>query len=189
LADPTSRDKSDAVARAVSWLLRPLHSLILAAVIASVAAHTSHVALTLTLTLTLFCAPAVLVLGLTRAIGGKGAFSRRRTVPQLLAAYVVALLCTAPLGLPEQAVRAYVVYFALGLVAVLGAKWNISAHGLLAGGAAGLLSGWLPWAAAPALGALGLLAWSRVHLDQHTSPQAIAGATCGAALGLLGALV
>lgn len=187
VADRSSADK-DGTAAAVSWLLRPGHCLVLAALLGPAVAGARSVG-TYALTVVLFCGPSVVVLGLTRLRAGPGAFRRERTVPVLLAAYVAAVAVAVLAGLPDAVLRAFGVYFAIGVVAVLGARRDVSAHGLLAGGLAGLLVGWVPVAGVVALGAVGAVAWSRVRLGEHTAGQAVAGAVCGVVLGVLGAVV
>jgi membrane-associated phospholipid phosphatase len=188
LADRTEADKYDRAARVISWLFRPFHSLIAAAIVAAGATAAPNLLPTALGTLALFCVPALVVLGLARRFGGGAPFSRRRTVPQLLAAYVLTLAIVAPLSPPEQVVRAYAVYFVVGVVAAATARTNVSAHCLMAGAAVGLMLGWFPTAGLLALPALSLLAWSRVRLHQHTAAQALAGALCGVGLGLIGSL-
>lgn len=188
VADRAPGDK-DGTAAAVSWLLRPGHSLVLAALLGPAAAGARDVG-TYALTLALFCGPSVLVLGLRRLLAGPGTFRRETVVPVLLGTYVAAIAVGVAAGLPGEVLRAFAVYFAIGVVAVLGSRQNISAHALLAGGLAGLALGWLPpWAGAVALAALAAVAWSRVRLAEHTVAQAAAGAVCGVVLGLLGAVL
>ncbi len=199
ISDRTSRDKDPSLragvdgpdvraARALSRVLGPLPSTVLATVVAAWAGGPDGRGRAVALTVGLFAGAALLALGLVRLVGGPGSVTRRRAVPWVLAAELVALAVGVALGVPDEVVRAFVAYFATGLVALAGARWDVSAHGLLAGTLVGLLLGWFPVVGAAGVAVLGALVWSRVRLRQHTVAQAVAGAVVGVLLGFVATL-
>jgi hypothetical protein len=199
MSDRTSRDKDPSppaggdgpdahAARVLSRFLGPLPSTVLATVVAAWAGGPGSRAGAVALTVGLFAGAALLALALVRLVGGPGSVTRRRAVPWVLAAELVALAVGVPLGVPEEVVRAFAAYFATGLVALAGARRDISAHGLLAGTLVGLLLGWFPPVGAAGVVVLAALVWSRVRLRQHTVAQAVAGAVVGVLLGFVATL-
>lgn len=185
----TDDQRPDArVARTLSRVLGPLPSTVLATVVAAWAGGPDGRARAVALTVGLFAGAAVLALALVRLVGGPGSVTRRRAVPWVLAAELVALAVGVRLGVPDEVVRAFVAYFATGLVALAGARWDVSAHGLLAGTLVGLLLGWFPVAGAIGVVVLAALVWSRVRLGQHTPAQAVVGAALGVLLGFVATL-
>ncbi|MGW6128850.1 hypothetical protein ACWFNE_02360 [Cellulomonas sp. NPDC055163] len=199
ISDRTSRDKHlsphpggdrpDAqAARALSRALGPLPSTVLATVVAAWAGGPDGRGRAVALTVGLFAGAALLALGLVRLVGGPGSVTRRLAVPWVLAAELAALAAGVALGVPDEVVRAFVAYFATGLVALAGARWNVSAHGLLAGTLVGLLLGWFPVVGAAGVVVLAALVRSRVRLRQHTVAQAVTGAAVGVLLGFVATL-
>ncbi|MBB2923620.1 hypothetical protein [Cellulomonas cellasea] len=199
ISDRTSRDKrtpgaqgrtrpDEQVARALSRALGPLPSTVLATVVAAWAGGPDGRLGAVATTVGLFAGAAVLALALVRLVGGPGSVTRRRAVPWVLAAELVALAVGAVLGVPDEVVRAFAAYFATGLVALAGARRNVSAHGLLAGTLVGLLLGWFPGVGAAGVVVLAALVWARVRLGQHTVAQAVVGAAVGVLLGFVATL-
>ncbi len=177
--------------RWAAWLSRslsPLHTTVAATVVAALVAPTANRWATLALVVGLFGGAAVLVIAAMRRFGGPGFVTRRRAVPAVLVAELVALGAAYLLDVPGEVFRAFAAYFVVGVVALAGAKANISAHGLMAGALAGLLLGWLPVVGVIAAVVLVALALSRVVLRQHTPAQAAAGAVVGCLAGFLATL-
>ncbi len=65
------------------------------------------------------------------------------------------------------------------LVLMITLRWKISMHGAASAAWLTFLIFVTGWAASPALLALPLVAWSRVHLGRHTPAQTVAGAALG----------
>lgn len=108
----------------------------------------------------------------------------QRVVPLAvaLASVVTGIGVLAWLGAPQQ-LLALVVAMVVGLVVTLAVTlaWKVSVHSAVAGGAAvigALVYG--PAAAVVGVPALAAVAWSRVQLRDHTSPQVCAGTVLGA---------
>lgn len=200
IAERTSPDKSPAAAagprtdprtRAALVLSRavgPLPSTVLATVVAAWAGGPERRWATVGLTAGLFAGTALVTLALLRVVGGPGWLTRRRAVPWVLGAELGALAVGVAVGVPDEVVRAFGACFAAGLVALVGARQDVSAHGLLAGTLVGLLLGWFPGLGVAGVAVLGALAWARVRLGEHTAAQAVTGAVVGAALGLVATL-
>lgn len=199
ISDRTTRDKrtdgqgarsrpDEQVARSLSRVLGPLPSTVLATVVAAWAGGPEGRAGAVALTVGLFAGATVVALVGVRLVGGPGSVTRRRAVPWVLAAELVALAVGVRLGVPDEVVRAFGAYFATGLVALAGARRNVSAHGLLAGTLVGLLLGWYPGVGAAGVAVLAALVWARVRLRQHTVAQAVVGAAVGLLLGFVATL-
>lgn len=110
---------------------------------------------------------------------------RSRTAPLLVAtAGVTAAVLLLTLADASRAVLAVVVAMLVGLLAVLTVThwWKVSIHCAVAGGllaVLGVIYG--PWWLA-GVPVVGLIAWSRVALDDHTVAQTLTGAVLGAAV-------
>lgn len=200
IAERTSPDKSrdDAAgppsgpgARAallVSRAVGPLPSTVLATVVAAWAGGPDRRWATVGLTVGLFAGTALTTLAVLRFAGGPGALTRRRAVPWVLGAELGALAVGVAVGVPDEVARAFGACFASGLVALVGARQDVSAHGLLAGTLVGLLLGWFPEMGVAGLVVLGALVGARVRLGEHTVPQAVTGAVVGTLLGVVATL-
>jgi hypothetical protein len=109
----------------------------------------------------------------------------QRIVPLLIAAFSVlfGLALMIIMGAPRDLIR-LVVAMAIGLIAVtpITRLWKISIHTAVASGTVATLA----FLFSPALLVLspivGLVAWARVELRDHTRAQVIGGATFGAAV-------
>ena len=176
-------------AEVLSRVLAPLHTTVAATLLAALVPETESRLATLGLVVGLFGGAVVLVIGVMRLVGGPDYATRRRAVPAVLAAEAAALVIGYFLELPREVFAAFAAYFVVGVVALAGARWNISAHGLMAGALTGLLLGWIPAVGLAALVVLVALAGARVVLGQHTIAQAGAGAIVGCGVGLLAGVV
>ena len=107
------------------------------------------------------------------------------TLAAMLTAVVFLRLVPAPPAL-LAVTGAQLTQTALALIITL--RWKISVHGAAVAACVALLLFVLGHQAAPALLALPLVGWSRVHLHRHTPAQTVAGAALGG-LVTWGALV
>jgi len=98
------------------------------------------------------------------------------TLASMLAAAVILWRTAAPSLLLGVSI-AQLLQTALVLTITL--RWKISMHGAASAAWLTLLIFVAGWAASPALLALPLVAWSRVHLGRHTPAQTVAGAALG----------
>jgi membrane-associated phospholipid phosphatase len=98
------------------------------------------------------------------------------TLASMLAAVVILWRMAAPSLLLGISI-AQLLQTALALTITL--RWKISMHGAASAAWLTLLIFVAGWAASPALLALPLVAWSRVHLGRHTPAQTVAGAALG----------
>ena len=98
------------------------------------------------------------------------------TLAAMLTAFVILRLAPAPPAL-LAVTGAQFVSTALALIITL--RWKISVHGAAVAACVALLLFVLGHQAAPALLAIPLVGWSRVHLRRHTPAQTVAGATLG----------
>ncbi len=98
------------------------------------------------------------------------------TLVSMLAAAVILWRMAAPSLLLGISI-AQLLQTALALTITL--RWKISMHGAASAAWLTLLFFVAGWAASPALLALPLVAWSRVHLGRHTPAQTVAGAALG----------
>jgi len=107
------------------------------------------------------------------------------TLAAMLTAVVILRLVPAPPAL-LAVTGAQLTQTALVLIITL--RWKISVHGAAVAACVALLLFVLGHQATPALLALPLVGWSRVHLHRHTPAQTVAGAAMGG-LVTWGALV
>ncbi|WP_370073005.1 phosphatase PAP2 family protein [Streptacidiphilus sp. MAP5-3] len=108
---------------------------------------------------------------------------RAKVLPVVLVSVVVGLVLMAVLGAPRELIAMILAMFAtlvpiIVITAVL--KWKVSLHTAVSGGAVAMLG--VALGAWWALGYLvvGLIAWSRVVLRDHTVAQTMVGALLGA---------
>lgn len=189
VADATGGHKHALWAVGLSLVLGPLPATLLATLVAAWVGEPAHPWIAAGTVVGLFGGSVVLVLVILRLIGGAGSVTRRRAVPWVLAAELVALAVGAALGVPREVFAAFAAFFVVGLVALAGARTNVSAHCLMAGALVGLLLAWAPPLGATGVLALLALARARVALRQHTAPQAVTGAVVGLVAGVVAGLV
>lgn len=114
---------------------------------------------------------------------------REQRWPLLLAALASILLGLVLMAvLRAEAVLVREVLLVLSGLLVTGGitlLWKISIHVAVAAFVAVHVLGDRPYGAAAAVAVVGILSWSRVQLEHHTSSQVFAGAVVGALIGLL----
>ena len=98
------------------------------------------------------------------------------TLAAMLTAFVILRLAPAPPALLAVTGAQFV---STALALIITWRWKISVHGAAVAACVALLLFVLGHQAAPALLALPLVGWSRVHLHRHTPAQTVAGATLG----------
>lgn len=189
VTDATEHHKQPRWAVLLSRALGPLPAILLATAVSAWVGGEGQPWRTLALVTGLFGGAVVLVLLVLRLVGGPGTVTRRRAVPWVLGAELAVLAVGLTVGLPWAVVAAFAAYFVVGVIALAGARRNVSAHGLMSGALVGLLVGWVPAVGLVGLLVLAAVAYSRVVLGEHTRAQAVAGACLGALTGLAAALV
>ncbi|MEZ0066651.1 membrane-associated phospholipid phosphatase [Streptacidiphilus sp. MAP12-20] len=114
---------------------------------------------------------------------------RAKVLPVILASVIVGLLLMVVLGAPREMIAMILAMFAtlIPIIAITaGLKWKVSLHTAVSGGAVAMLSiGLGAWWLAGFL-VVGLIAWSRVVVKDHTAAQTVVGTVVGAlAAGLV----
>jgi len=98
------------------------------------------------------------------------------TLASMLTAVVILGLASAP---PVLLAVTGAQFAQAALVLIITLRWKISVHGVAVAACVALLIYVVGRQAGPALLALPLVGWSRVHLHRHTPAQTIAGAALG----------
>ena len=114
---------------------------------------------------------------------------RARPLAATLAAMLTAVVILGLASAPPALLAVTGAQFAqTAVVLIITLRWKISVHGAAVAACVALLIYVFGRQAGPALLALPLVGWSRVHLHRHTPAQTVAGATLGG-LVTWGALV